>query len=65
MTTDPIVKTTDATRIAGFLPNLQMSGNMCYIFDQPLSDPATYKGKYEGKGNGHAGDKGEPQGCLI
>ena len=25
MTTDPIVKTTDATRIAGFLPNLQNS----------------------------------------
>ena len=38
MTTDPIVKTTDATRIAGFLPNLQMSGNMCYkIFFTNLS----------------------------
>ena len=38
MTTDPIVKTTDATKIAGFLPNLQMSGNMCYkIFFTNLS----------------------------
>ena len=69
MTTEPIVKTTDATRIAGFLPNLQKSRcRWIILYDalySPLSDPATYKGEEEGKGNSHARDEREPQSCLV